>query len=423
MSSGIFRDAIPTDESEYPSYLISLTAKNLASLMEGGYITMDARYQRGSTKATKTKAPLHLRDTKAGKAHVTSLASDLNLGGKNRTTGRDKGIFPAVWLNARRRSDGRPMVFFDETTSNLNYTEKTLFYEIDGAHRNAAIKRAVRDATVDPNRRFFVMILDAPEAYEPVAFRKLNSQLGAVPNRVAFLSAPYGQDLYRAAWELVRKNRHFSSIDGRQFNFENTRKSANKYELCHFLSITDGLTPWTDINAESASERNLLTSYLSAYWDRMVTILPDLGFRSPTERAKAYTTYPTLRSSAVTVLLRLARTYLDAADIGIQGFGLTGSQLTLKKLHLLQSTESQDLLFSSLTRLTPSMFTKGGHNWGKLSTSPVSGGFTSGGIVVIKGVTKELENVIGLTATTVINVIPKVPVPVQLPLQVSSETP
>lgn len=354
--------ANPMDDGPYPSYLVILTGQQVLDLMNHGLIDIDESYQRGKSSPTAKRAAQAVHALKPSRDHIESIKTDLIT--VTPDYNRNRAIIPEIWLNCRRNEDGSSnLKCYSNPEQPISIGIFSKLYCFDGWHRALSIKSVVRDAQINPGRRFRFMIFDAPLSFEAWAFRVLNSAgMPVAPARVAWVSAPFSHDMFRIAWEFATSNTHLT-WEG-QYNFETVKStvSAASPYYASFLSIANGFTtppntnialwPQSEIDPANPKDRRLVVDFMNEYWDRLVSFRPDLGFRSFSQRQASRRERPLLVNNLMMqVLIWMGHEYIriDCAAHGVH--------YRDRLAYLAQHPDQYDHLFKTLRNISsPGLF-------------------------------------------------------------------
>ena len=157
-------------------------------------------------------------------------------------------------------------------------------YLPDSVHRHLSIDKAVESvasgSSFDPSRRFSLRIWSVPEAFEDTIFYAMNMEHDkADATRSKWLAQKNrGQKL---AAIVVRTSPHMG-----ESNIETVTNSLSSRNprLAAFNTISNGFeASWADI--DEADEPNVVTWFVG-YWDKLVSVLPELGKLPLPERRK-----------------------------------------------------------------------------------------------------------------------------------------
>jgi hypothetical protein len=293
------------DDTEYPCYRLDLTAEEIYQLIDEGVIDIDPTYQRGKTTPTRTKPSVAVQSQRRNIEHIQSILQDMVT--ISPLTKRNLALIPPMWANARRPLTSLPMLAYNSVSRQLTFTNIPKLYVVDGWHRCLAIRRAYREHGIK-DRKFSFYVTDAPVSMEARAFRLLNS--AALPverTRVAWVSAPYSQDLYQVAYEFVQASPSF--VQNGEVNLETIKSTVSRSSKvwCSFLAIANGFTsnqipnqdiwPGDQLNPADSVTRKMIVNYMVAYWQTIVRKFPDLGFCSVDDRQRARKQLPLLYSN------------------------------------------------------------------------------------------------------------------------------
>jgi hypothetical protein len=297
-----FIDALPTDESEYPCYAVWITAKQISDLVYNNGLIADPNFQRGKLILKTGAQRQSSHSAQRSQKHIQSIANDLVT--RVTATDRFKAVIPPVHINLRTDEPGG--LVYNEETMELNTRGR--LYTIDGFHRILAIDQGVRVRnTLNPDRLVLAYLYNAPSSYEAYLFCLLNDRPMRVPStRTAWVSAPYEWNAKRLAYEFAHKSRNLVIYDQtvspveKITNFETVRNGSPKnLSFCYFnfRVMVEAICPsksnyfgitrtpdfnsfWIDYNKAMLSpvELDLLATYLAQYWDKLVSVRPELGF-------------------------------------------------------------------------------------------------------------------------------------------------
>ena len=263
------RDAVVTRDGGYDCWDTTITAREIAKAFKHGLLNVDPDHQRGKNTVTDKYM---LKDDK-----VERWARELQ---------EDKAIFGQLTWNFRPEEAD---IQFEldpgsETHGTLILGEGGAYLP-DSVHRHYAIKRAVDSVSsgsaFDPDRRFSLRIWKVPAAYEDQIFYAMNMEHDkADATRSKWLAQKNsGQIIAR---EVVRKSPHLG--EGNVETVTNNLSVRNP-RLAAFNTLASGFEEaWSDIPPEETEQA---VEWFLNFWDRMVSILPQLRRLPMAERQKS----------------------------------------------------------------------------------------------------------------------------------------
>jgi hypothetical protein len=235
-----------------PAADISLPVWEFKLQFERGYIDMDPERQRGLHPVTGKP----MLDEK----RVDQIAQDLLDG---------KAVIGQITLNYRADDPRTKFVLGDEELE-----VEGIGYVVDGFHRTKAIIKAA-DAAVsplDPSTPVSIRVYSRPGAIEEPMFNGYNDGKVADPSRRHWL---FQRDLAtKLARGLVEKSPHLGKAN---VDVVTDRLSAKNPRLAAFNTFAKAFeVNWGGKDAPTADEAEAVEEFLVRFWDKLVTVLPDL---------------------------------------------------------------------------------------------------------------------------------------------------
>lgn len=264
-----FNNVAVTRDGGHECYDTTITARDIARSFTHGLLRIDPSHQRGTNSIT-------------GKIIIKQDKVDR----WTRQLQENTAIFGQLTWNFRPEE---AKVSFEASSNDKNIG--TLILHDGGAtipdsgHRHLAIRAAVESVTsgssFDPGRRFSLRIWNVSESYEDDIFYAMNMEHDkADATRSKWLAQKNsGQFLAR---ELVRRA---PSLGEANVETVSNTLSINNSRLLAFNTLSSGFEDaWQDIPREDLKSA---TEWLVQFWERLVTVLPDLRELPLAQRQKS----------------------------------------------------------------------------------------------------------------------------------------
>lgn len=286
-------NVVVTRDGGHECWDTTISARDIAKAFQHGLLEMDPDHQRGQNTVT---GKYMLKEEK-----VERWARELQ---------EDKAIFGQLTWNFRPESSE---VEFEPDPANPIVGSLIVrdgsAYLPDSVHRHYAIKRAVESvaagSSFDPARRFSLRVWKVPEEFENDIFYAMNMEHDkADATRSKWLAQKNaGQKIAR---EVVRQSPHLG--EGNVETVTNTLSIKNA-RLAAFNTLASGFEEaWADI-PEEHTEKAIL--WFLNFWNKMVSVMPQLGKLSLTERQKWRKESVVGAAIAIQGYIRLARQLYD----------------------------------------------------------------------------------------------------------------
>jgi hypothetical protein len=271
----------------------TITARDIAKAFKYGLLEVDPNHQRGKNSVTGKYV---LKDEK-----VERWVRELQ---------EDSAIFGQLTWNFRpEQSD----ISFEADPENKGHgtlvVRNGTAYLPDSVHRHHAITRAVESiaagSNFDPDRRFSLRIWRVPEEFENTIFYAMNMEHDkADATRSKWLSQKNsGQKIAR---EVVRKTPHLG--ENNVETVTNTLSIKNP-RLAAFNTLSGGFEEaWSDVPPEDVDQ---VISWFVGFWDKLVSVLPELKRLSLPERQKSRRESLVGWALAIQGYIRLARRFYN----------------------------------------------------------------------------------------------------------------
>jgi hypothetical protein len=293
-------NVVVTRDGGHECWDTTISARDIAKAFQHGLLEVDPDHQRGENTITG--------EYMLKKEKVERWARQLQ---------EDTAIFGQLTWNFRPESSE---VDFEPDPANpivgsLIVRDGSAFLP-DSVHRHYAIKRAVESvaagSSFDPARRFSLRVWKVPEEFENDIFYAMNMEHDkADATRSKWLAQKNaGQKIAR---EVVRRSAHLG--EGNVETVTNTLSIKNA-RLAAFNTLASGFEEaWADIPEES-TEKAIL--WFLTFWDKMVSVMPQLGKLTLTERQKCRKESLVGAAIAIQGYIRLARElYANNHNLGL----------------------------------------------------------------------------------------------------------
>lgn len=286
-------NVVVTRDGGHECWDTTISARDIAKAFQHGLLEVDPDHQRGENTVT---GKYMLKEEK-----VERWARELQ---------EDKAIFGQLTWNFRPESSD---VEFEPDPANPIVGSLIVrdgsAYLPDSVHRHYAIKLAAESvaagSSFDPSRRFSLRVWKVPEAFENDIFYAMNMEHDkADATRSKWLTQKNpGQKIAR---EVVRQSPHLG--EGNVETVTNTLSIKNA-RLAAFNTLASGFEEaWADISDEGIEKA---VGWFLTFWDKMVSVMPQLGKLTLTERQKCRKESLVGAAIAIQGYIRLARQLYD----------------------------------------------------------------------------------------------------------------
>lgn len=284
-------NVVQTRDGGHDCWDTTISGRDIAKAMTHGMLEVDPEHQRGKNTVTGKYV---LKQDK-----VNRWAHDLQ---------EDRAIFGQLTWNFRPESS---RITFDPDLSNDGHGMLIIHdgtaYLPDSVHRHFAIKQAVESvgsgSKFDPDRRFSLRVWQVPEEFENEIFYAMNVEHDkADATRSKWLAQKNSGQ--RIAREVVRQSPHLG--DANIETVSNTLSIKN-LRLAAFNTFASGFEEaWGDVEDVDAA-----VAWFLPFWDKMVSVLPDLRRLPLAERQKCRKESLIGWAIAIQGYIRLARRFYD----------------------------------------------------------------------------------------------------------------
>jgi hypothetical protein len=308
-------NVVPTQDGPYTCYDAVVTAGDIATLFRTGFLKLDPAHQRGEDSVSK-KPVLDIDK-------IERWADQLIKG---------QGYLGQLSWNFRREET---KLDYDEQSRTLTIGAGAATIP-DSYHRHQAILKAfdsaARGSGFDVERKFSVKIYHVPVAEENRIFYAMNQEgKKADPTRSKWLQR---MGVVKLAGALVERSPHLRD------NVDTVRDRLSKRNprLCAFNTLSNALEEhWADLDVEDEAMLSSEVEYLMGFWDKLVSVRPELAKLDITRRKKVREELLVDSALAIHAYVALARRIRE------QGLGL----VTLDKLaHKVPTKDGQIDYFS-----------------------------------------------------------------------------
>jgi len=248
-------NVIPSQDGKYTSWDAVVTARDIATLYRTGFLRLDPDRQRGQDSVTRK---LILDSEKVDRWAEQLINGEAYLG-------------QLSW-NFR----------VEETKVEYNDQDRTLTIASgaatipDSYHRHMAILKAVesrgKGSSFNLDRKFSVKIYHVPAAEENRIFYAMNQEgQKADPSRSKWL---HQVGMTKLAGELVKRSPHLTD----NVDVVRDRLSRRNPRLCAFNTLSSAFeNHWSNVNPDDAVALESEVEYLNKFWEKLVTVRPELG--------------------------------------------------------------------------------------------------------------------------------------------------
>jgi hypothetical protein len=332
-------NVVVTRDGGHECWDTTISARDIAKAFQHGLLEIDPNHQRGENTVT---GKYMLKEEK-----VERWARQLQ---------EDKAIFGQLTWNFRPESSDVEFVPDPENpiVGSLIVRDGSAYLP-DSVHRHYAIKLAAESvasgSNFDPARRFSLRVWKVPEEFENDIFYAMNMEHDkADATRSKWLAQKNaGQKIAR---EVVRRSPHLGEANVETVTNTLSIKNAR---LAAFNTLSSGFEEaWADIPEEDTEKAVV---WFLAFWDKMVSVMPQLGKLPLTERQKCRKGSLVGAAIAIQGYIRLARLIYDG------GYDL--AMLEHLSEPTVQNGENHDFfatnnpLFQGAGIMVPSINTKG----------------------------------------------------------------
>lgn len=260
-------DVVLTEDGGKPCYDVALQAREIHRLLKFGFLQIDDERQRG--RDTVSDKPV-IKQDKIERWTEQLIEGTAYLG-------------QLTW-NVRPEN-GDPGIKYDPDSKRLTLSAMQAFLP-DSAHRHKAIEGALesvaRGSEFNVNRKVSVRIYNIDADEEPTVFYAYNQEGEAADEGRSKWLKP--QDHARLAREFVVR---CESLGEKNVDTVRDRLSKKSYRLASFGTISRAIEDGWNWNADELQNPvhfDTALTYLIDFWNRLVTVLPELGFHSLSER-------------------------------------------------------------------------------------------------------------------------------------------
>jgi len=286
-------NVVLTRDGGHDCWDTTISGRDIAKAFKFGLLAIDPEHQRGKNSVTGKYV---LKQDKVER-WARELQDDTAIFGQ--LTWNFRPDESDVSFEPDAANDGHGTLIIRSGTATLP----------DSVHRHHAITRAVESvaagSSFNPDRRFSLRIWRVPVAFENAIFYAMNMEHDkADSTRSKWLAQKnIGQMIAR---ELVRRSPYLGEANVETVT--NTLSSKNP-RLAAFNTIASGFEEaWDDIPVEDVDK---VLTWLLAFWEKLVEILPELNRVSLQQRQKSRKESLVGWAIAIQGYIRLARRFYD----------------------------------------------------------------------------------------------------------------
>jgi hypothetical protein len=285
---------IPSQDGSHDSWDTVVTAKDIATLYQTGFLRLDPDRQRGRDAVTRK---LILDNNKIERWAEQLINGEAYLG-------------QLSWNF--RTEDSKVEYNTGDRTLTIASGAATI---PDSYHRHMAILKAVdsrnRGSAFDLERKFSVKIYHVPASEENRIFYAMNQEgQKADPSRSKWL---HQVGMTRLAGELVKQCRHLND----NVDVVRDRLSRRNPRLCAFNTLSSAFeNQWNEVDPDEQGALQGEVDYMVKFWDKLVSVRPELGKLDLLRRQKIRETSLVDSALAIHAYVAIARKMRE------QGVGL-----------------------------------------------------------------------------------------------------
>lgn len=300
-------NVVPTQDGPYTCYDAVVTARDIATLFRTGFLKLDPEHQRGEDLVSKK--PVLDMDK------IERWAEQLIKG---------EGYLGQLSWNFRQEE---ARLEYDEASRTLTIGAGAATIP-DSYHRHQAILKAfdsaARGSGFDVERKFSVKIYHVPVMEENRIFYAMNQEgKKADPTRSKWLQR---MGVVKLAGALVERSPHLRD------NVDTVRDRLSKRNprLCAFNTLSNALEEhWADFNVEDTTALGSEVEYLVGFWNKLVTVRPELAKLDITRRKKVREELLVDSALAIHAYVALARKMREQ-DLGLVTLDKLAHKVSIK---------------------------------------------------------------------------------------------
>jgi len=198
----------------------------------------------------------------------------------------------------------------------------------DSYHRHSAIVKAVEGIETggrfDPKTRFSIKVYNLPLEEERRLFTDLNNQRTAADSSRVKSLHPQGAGI--VANLFIQQCPHLHD------NIENMRNTLSKgnYRLCSFNTLEKAIDKqWPGAAGADRAEQENIATYLTAFWNALVAVRPELGKLGQTPRQRVRAELLVDSAGAIAAYIAIAYKLYPSLDFARLGMLAASETVTL----------------------------------------------------------------------------------------------
>src|SRR6266566_461159 len=321
---------IPSQDGSHESWDTVVTAGDIATLYQTGFLRLDPDRQRGQDPVT--------RKLILDRGKVERWADQLIQG---------EAYLGQLSWNFRKEES---KVEYDAEQHCLTIASGAATIP-DSYHRHMAIIKAVesrnRGSSFDLGRKFSVKIYHVPASEENRIFYAMNQEgQKADAGRSKWL---HQVGVTKLAGELVKQSPHLTD----NVDVVRDRLSRRNPRLCAFNTLSSAFEGnWNTINPDDEVALQAEVAYMSKFWDKLVSVRHELGKLDLTRRQKIRETSLVDSALAIHAYVAIARKMRDQ-DVGLSILEKLGDKVKTSEGRLVDLFSRDNDLWEKVGVLVP----------------------------------------------------------------------